>query len=50
MRRFELLKGVIPYLVSSEAHSTGLCDISSPYIVIIIVLLAEICFLVYYVN
>ena len=25
---FELLKGVTPYLVSSEAHSTGLCDVS----------------------
>jgi hypothetical protein len=27
-RRFELLKGLTPYLVSSEAHSTGLCDVS----------------------
>jgi len=27
-RRFELLKGFTPYLVSSEAHSTGLCDVS----------------------
>ena len=28
-KRFELLKGFTPYLVSSEAHSTGLCDVSS---------------------
>ena len=28
-RRFELLKAFTPYLVSSEAHSTGLCDVSS---------------------
>ena len=27
-RRFELLKAFTPYLVSSEAHSTGLCDVS----------------------
>ena len=27
-KRFELLKGLTPYLVSSEAHSTGLCDVS----------------------
>ena len=27
-KRFELLKGFTPYLVSSEAHSTGLCDVS----------------------
>ena len=27
-RRFELLKALTPYLVSSEAHSTGLCDVS----------------------
>ena len=27
-RRFELLKAIKPYLVSSEAHSTGLCDVS----------------------
>ena len=27
-RRFELLKDLTPYLVSSEAHSTGLCDVS----------------------
>lgn len=28
MRGFEPPKGFIPYLISSEAHSTGLCDIS----------------------
>jgi uncharacterized membrane protein len=27
-KRFELLKVIKPYLVSSEAHSTGLCDVS----------------------
>ena len=27
-RGFELLKGLTPYLVSSEARSTGLCDVS----------------------
>jgi len=27
-KRFELLKAFTPYLVSSEAHSTGLCDVS----------------------
>ena len=27
-RRFELLKALTLYLVSSEAHSTGLCDVS----------------------
>ena len=27
-KRFELLKAIKPYLVSSEAHSTGLCDVS----------------------
>ena len=27
-KRFELLKVFTPYLVSSEAHSTGLCDVS----------------------
>ena len=26
--RFELSKAFRPYLVSSEAHSTGLCDVS----------------------
>ncbi len=28
-RGFEPPKGLTPYLISSEAHSTGLCDVSS---------------------
>jgi hypothetical protein len=27
-RGFEPPKGFTPYLISSEAHSTGLCDVS----------------------
>ena len=30
-RGFEPPKGLTPYLISSEAHSTGLCDVSNEF-------------------